>query len=107
MKHLPDLTSPSYNIFDKDNIFGLASTRRNKREDSRVEPVAVIEPNKNMDTLSQNKSQALLRSRKRIIKNSENKLKIKTIRPPKPKEAHAKNVIKSIITSSVTKIRPM
>lgn len=108
VKHLPDLTSPSFNIFDRDNIFGMASTRHRKKEDSRVEPVAVIEPNKNMESsMSPNKSQALLKSRKKIVKNSEQKLKIKTIRPSKPKEAHAKNVIKSIITSSVTKIKPM
>ena len=48
-----------------------------------------------------------MKPRKKIPKNSENKLKIKTVRPSQHKEAHAKNVLKSIITSSVTKIRPM
>ena len=88
-------------------MFGLNSTRIKKREDSRVEPVAVIEPNKNFNSLSPNKSLALLRTRRKMPRNSENKLKFKTIRASQPKEAHAKNVLKSIITSSVTKIKPM
>ena len=92
-------------MFDKDILFGLNTTRLSKRRDSRVEPIAVIEPNKN--SISPDKSLALLRSRKKIPKNSENKLKIKTVRASQHKDAHAKNVLKSIITSSVTKIRPM
>ena len=108
MKQLPDLmTSPSCNMFDKDILCGLNTTRisNSKRRDSRVEPIAVIQPNKN--SISPDKSLALIRIRKKAPKNSENKLKIKTIRASQHKEAHAKNVLKSIITSSVTKIRPM
>ena len=67
----------------------------------------MIEPNRE-NSLSPNKSQEMLKYRRVTGKNTASKLKIKTIlRPLQKKEAHTKNVLKSIITSSVTKVKPL
>jgi len=109
IKNLNELKSPQLNIFDSDGRFYQKSTRNADMRASRVEPVATIEPNRT--SLSPiNHSQSLLKShRKGGYKNAESKLNIKTVkqRSVNPKEALGKNILRSMITQSVTKIKPL